>query len=97
MMLIFSFSGFLSKGGYSDDRQVRHGKVPIAIEKAATTLDLTILGLKKENIEAAKKEIQNCCKKESADILIAGPEYSEIIKFLDQYKVIIFSVSQFQA
>ena len=65
------------------------GEVSITVEKAAATLDFTILGLKKENIEAVKREIQKCCRQESADILISGPEYSEIIKFLDQYKVIV--------
>ena len=69
------------------------GVVPIRVEKAAATLDFTILGLKKENIEAVKRKIQNCCQKESSDILISGPEYSDIIKFLDQYKVVIIQRS----
>ena len=92
--MVFLFPGFLTKGGYADDKQVKHGVVPIAVEKSAATLDFTILGLKRENIEATKKAIQSCCQKESADIIIAGPEYSEIIKFLDQFKVIIFDLSQ---
>ena len=66
-----------------------HGGVPVKVEKIAATLDFTILGLKKENIEAVKREIQNCCLKESADILISGPEYSEIIMVLDQFKVVM--------
>ena len=65
------------------------GEVPIKVEKIAATLDFTILGLKKENIEAAKREIQNCCQKESADILISEPEYSEIIMVLDQFSKVV--------
>ena len=61
-------------------------RTPI-VDKTETSLDFTILGLREEDIEAVKKEIQKCCQQESADIQVHGEEYSSIIKFLDQYQV----------
>ena len=37
------------------------------------------LSLKKENIEAVKREIQNCCQKESANILIHAHEQNHFL------------------
>ena len=57
------------------------------VSKACATLEFVILGLRKEDIEAVKREIDKCCSEESADNLIAGPEYSDVIKELTQQQV----------
>ena len=54
-------------------------------------LELTILALRKEDIEAVKKDVKKCCEQESADVLISGKEYSSIIKGLNQLQVIAIS------
>ena len=55
--------------------------------KIALVLELTILALKKEDIEAVKKDVKKCCEEESADVLISGKEYSNIIKDLNTLQV----------
>ena len=57
------------------------------VSKACATLEFVILGLRKDDIEAVKREIDKCCSEESADNLIAGPEYSDVIKVLTQQQV----------
>ena len=61
-------------------------RMPV-VDKTTTSLDFTILGLKRQEIETVKQEIKKCCQQESSDILVDGEEYSNIIKFLDQYQV----------
>ena len=62
------------------------------VSKACATLEFVILGLRKEDIEAVRREIDKCCSEESADNLIAGPEYSDVIKVLTQQQVTSLSV-----
>ena len=57
------------------------------VSKACATLEFVILGLRKDDIEAVKRETDKCCSEESADNLIAGPEYSDVIKELTQQQV----------
>ena len=56
--------------------------------EAGVTLELTILALRKEDIEAVKKDVKKCCEQESADVLISRKEYSNIIKGLNKLQVI---------
>lgn len=60
--------------------------------EAASTLELTILALRKEDIEAVKKDVKKCCEQESADVLISRKEYSNIIKGLNKLQVIQISL-----
>ena len=62
------------------------------VSKVCATLEFIILGLRKDDIEAVKREIEKCCSQESADNLIAGPEYCDIIKVLTQQQVKFFPV-----
>ena len=55
--------------------------------ETATALELTILALRKEDIEAVKKDVKRSCEEESADVLISGKEYSNIIKGLNTLQV----------
>ena len=56
------------------------------------TLEFTILALRKEDIEAVKKDVKKCCEQERADVLISRKEYSNIIKGLDKSQVIQISL-----
>ena len=60
------------------------------VPKTSATLEFTILGLKKGDIDAVKAEIDKCCSEEATDKNISGPEFSDIIQCLDQSKVNLF-------
>ena len=57
-----------------------------------TSLEFTIMGLRKEDIHAVKMAIDRCCTQESKDMLIQEKEYSDIIKILNNRQVIMFVV-----
>ena len=61
-----------------------------AVPKTSATLEFTILGLKKEDIDAVKADIDKCCSEEATDKYVSGPEFSDIIQCLDQSKVNLF-------
>ena len=58
----------------------------------AVALELSILALRKEDIEAVKKDVKKRCEEESADVLISGKEYSNIIKDLDMLQVMYSTI-----
>ena len=60
--------------------------------EAGVTLELTILALRKEDIEAVKKDVKKCCQQESADVLISRKEYLDTIKDLNKLQVIQISL-----
>ena len=63
--------------------------VPHYVPVESTSINFTILGTRKEDIEAVKRNIDKCCDEESVDIQIYGDDYSDIIKTLDPTQVLI--------
>ena len=100
MVCLATFPGFFRSGkgdaetfpGYRNPMR----KVPIKhkVPKTSAALDFTILGLKRQNIQAAKSDIDRCCAEEAADNYISGSEFSDIIASLDQSEVYYHKISK---
>ena len=56
-------------------------------DKKISTLDMTIVGLRRETIETVKREIKKCCRQESADTSISRKDLSDIIGNLSPSQV----------
>ena len=56
-------------------------------DKETSSLDMTIVGLRREDIDTAKREIKKCCRQESADNYISGKDLSDIIRHLSKSQV----------
>ena len=62
-------------------------------DKETSSLDMTLVGLRREDIETAKKEIKKCCRQESADNYVSGKDLSDIIRNLSQSQVCLYPIS----
>ena len=62
--------------------------VPHYVPMESTSINFTILGTHKEDIEAVKRNIDKCCDEQSVDIQIYGDDYSDIIKTLEPTQVL---------
>ena len=67
--------------------QITRATISPAVPTETTSVNFTIFGTRKQDIDAVKQNIDKCCAEESAEEVIQGSEYSDIIKLLDQREV----------
>ena len=84
--------GSQSKAPVANAKDVKSSQITTAtisadVSTEVTSVNFTIFGTRKQDIDAVKQNIDKCCAEESADVLIQGHEYSDIIKLLDQREV----------